>query len=743
MKNCKIALLLVLLGVLSACADRSGRSERAGEPEAGLGSSFTLERDYPFLSVPADARRNAWQAAQAIAIPRTGDQYVWRTIGPTPTTCARNCTFEGLGFEYPTSGRVNTIAVSPLNPQIVIVGAGTGGIWRSSDGGDTFVPVATEHIDLTVGSITFAPSSPSVVYAGMGDPYQPGYMVQFGSGILKSIDAGESWTRINNQTFPAPARVARVIVDPANPDRVYAAVRSFRVGNDSAFGGVYVSADGGVNWASALSFSTTGVDLAISFENPRVFFFGGSGGLYRSTTGSAPWQRLFDTAFGPGSGAHVAMAPSEPRTVYVSLKDATNFRILVSKDGGTTWSERPVPPTEFFAKTDFPAYLAVDPADANTVYAGGLHLWKSVDGATSWTNLTRAVAAASPAGPGPHVDERGIGFGPTAPHVVYFGNDGGLYKSTTGGRTFEPLNRTLSLAQFFAIAVHPADDSLLFGGTQDNGAQRMLPNSVEWEVLDRGDVGQIVVDAVDSNYVYFAGNFGFGVKRRRDRGLTLDRIISSAISDAVVLMPALASSRAGTLYFGTWRLWSSANRGDTWTTATTDLTKGRDVGDAIKVITVSRSDPSVLYTGSYQGRVMLTRNDGVSWNDITGTLPNRAITSIVTDIPSATSAFLTVSGFGTGHVFATTTAGASWTDISGNLPDIPVNSLLVDPNDPNTLYVGTDIGVFRSTSLGNVWNAFSDGLPAGAIVTAFAARPGGAIRLATYGRGAYELTSLR
>ncbi len=575
---------------------------------------------------------------------------------------------------------------------------------------------------------------------GMGDPQSRGAgggNVYFGSGILKSTDSGQSWTLVNNATFPPSARIAKVVVDPTNADRVYAVVRAIRTGNDSAFGGFYFSTDGGINWTR--TFETTGLDLALSSTDFRTLYMGGGRGLYRSIDGGLRWARLFET--GPGQ-TYVAIAPNDPRTIYASLKDnATGLRMLVSNDGGVTWSPRPTPPAELFAKAGWPQYIAVDPTDARTVYVGGEDLWKSVDGAESWTNLSRRVGMNNAAGPALHVDQCAIAFSPTDPGVVYFATDGGLYQSVDAGRSFQPLTGSLPIVQLYSIAVHPADKSLVFGGTQDNGVQRMLPNTTEWEILSRGDVGPVVIDTVDSNYVYTAGNFGFGIRRFRDRGQTFDRLISSSIPDRVTLMPALAASTTGNLYFGTWRLWISTNRGDTWTPGTTDLTKGQMAGDAIKVITVSKADPSVMYTGSHQGRVMVSRNAGVAWTDVTGTLPNRAITSIVTDERNAGTSYLTVSGFGSGHIFETVDSGARWTDISGNLPDIPTSALLVDPDDPNTLYAGTDIGVFRSTSGGNTWSAFNGGLPPGVIVTAFAAQPGGPILLATYGRGAYELKS--
>ena len=197
-----------------------------------------------------------------------------------------------------------------------------------------------------------------------------------------------------------------------------------------------------------------------------------------------------------------------------------------------------------------------------------------------------------------------------------------------------------------------------------------------------------------------------------------------------------------TLYFGTWRLFISTNLGDTWfaPAGQLDLTKGitEKAPDVLSAIAVSRINTNVIYTGSSQGRAMVSTDGGVTWKDITQGLPDRSITSIKIDPANSSTAFITFSGFKTGHIFKTTDTGATWQDISGNLPDIPTNSLLLDPLNPNTLYAGTDVGVFRLISGSTNWQPFNDGLPP-VIVQDFSAQADGLIQLATYGRGAYEI----
>ena len=186
----------------------------------------------------------------------------------------------------------------------------------------------------------------------------------------------------------------------------------------------------------------------------------------------------------------------------------------------------------------------------------------------------------------------------------------------------------------------------------------------------------------------------------------------------------------------------STNLGNSWFAPAgfLDLTKGVNEvsADVLSAIAVARSNTNVIYTGSVQGRAMRSTNGGQSWTDITAGLPNRSITSIEVDHSNPAVAYLTVSGFNSGHVFKTTNTGSSWIDISADLPDVPANALLVDPADSNTIYLGTDIGVFRSTTQGNDWRSFNRGMPP-VVVHGFSANGNGVIQVATYGRGAYEL----
>ncbi|HEV7904671.1 MAG TPA: Calx-beta domain-containing protein [Pyrinomonadaceae bacterium] len=759
---------------LSLPEPRRAEGEEGGEDREARQSWFRLKRAYPFDDIPLDARRKAWAAR-----PRSkgtggqtraaaGTQQVWTPIGPAPTVSVSPFQTDWGG----TSGRINAVAVSPANAKLILVGASTGGIWRSTVGGKNFVPVSDEQVDLAVGWISFAPGNPAIVYAGMGDiDYE-----YLGSGVLKSTDAGATWARVSNSSLPDGA-TARIEVDPANSERVYLAqyMTRDRATNTSLASGFFISTDGGVNWTKTLAGQAR--DVVIHPTNPQTLYvtlaaqshLSGerlASGLYRSTDGGLNWTGIAIPLTGLHGGLwdfRVAISPADPQRIYAYY--GTLFfgetRLRMSADGGATWQTRSLNQVDS-GQFGYCTYLFADPKDANTLYLGTRDLYKSTDGGLTWNNMTQnfhlsgEIWSYRPYLASTHADQQAFAFEPGNSSSVYLANDGGLWKSPDGGTTMQSLNTTLSLVQFNSLALHPTDAGFTIGGTQDNGTQRRLKDTttnaptVNWTDMSGSDGGACLFNPVNPG-IFYGTYYSAWVNRYKvaaNGSTSFDKQIGtfstwgdSEINTRIAFYPPLTGNEVDqTIYFGTWRLFKSTNLGDTWTAPApeTDLTKG--TRDVLSAIGVARSDTNVIYTGSRQGRAMVSTDGGVNWRDITQGLPDRFIERIVVDPSNSAHAYLVVSGYGSGHVFKTTDGGQTWADVSGNLPNIPTSALLIDPLNSQTLYAGTDIGVFRSTVGGNVWESFNEGLPP-VMITAFAAQPGGRIQVATYGRGAYELTT--
>jgi photosystem II stability/assembly factor-like uncharacterized protein len=728
------------------------------EDTDGRSDWFTFQRTYPADSYPPDARFRAWQSLPDYQINGSVSAQAaktWHSIGPKSTVSAWH-PFWGL-----TSGRVNSLAVSPVNSNLVLVGSSTGGIWRSSDGGDSFMPVSDDQVDLAVGSLSFAKSNPSIAYAGMGDT-KGGYL---GSGVLKSTDEGQTWKRVSNSSLPSPGSISKLEIDPANANRIYVAQYSRPDGGKVTSSGVYLSVDGGANWTRVLAGAPR--DVVIDPNDSRIVYAGLSRidkdvdppfGLYRSTDSGNSWANLLTAQYDltRRRDFRIALSPASPQRIYAYyggfIGSNLDAHLLASTDAGATWTERNLSAVDT-AQLGYNTYLAVDPHDPMTIFIGSRDVFRSTDGGDGWTNLTNnfydsgAGWQYAPGGSATHPDQHALAFS-TVANEFYVGNDGGVSKTTDHGSTFRSLNATLTLTQFVGISMHPNNPAISYGGTQDNGTQQRAPDANWYEVLS-GDGGHAVINPLDPSIVFMTYVRG-DVYRVVNDGQTLDLQIGSNETFGEFFQtpriafypPFVGNGVDAKLYFGTWRLFVSTNLGNSWFAPSGffDLTKGStNAGqDVLSAIAVARSNTNVIYTGSAQGRAMRTNNGGQSWSDVTGGLPNRSITSIEVDPSDPSIAYLTVSGFNTGHVFRTTNSGGTWVDISGSLPDVPAGALLVDPTDSNTVYLGTDIGVFRSTAKGDGWRSFNRGMPP-VVIHGFSANSSGIIQVATYGRGAYQL----
>ena len=726
-------LLAAAVLVLAACRTSAPPLPPPLPPPIEKGEArerwFYEQRAYPFDSIPADGRRKALREAERLRLAtnaiETEAAPAWRAIGPLPVL---------VDWPWsPATGRVKALAVSPVDPGIVLAGSSSGGIWRSTDGGRHFAPVSDDHADLAVGAIAFAPSNPNVVYATMGSDF-------LGTGVLRSDDAGLHWRLVSGPTFGTRGTTPRIVVHPANPQHLWVAQYSRLHPARGAIvsGGVLESTDGGVTWTPR--FLGLPADLVAMPSDASTLIAGmyrvdepdgGQSGIYTSTDAGKSWKQTL--SFGGYSGyPRIGVTPAAPERAYSYAyhhsPNGTRRRFLVSNDGGGTWTDLPAAGLP----VDFAIFVHVDPADPNIVYVGMRDLYRTLDGGQTFVNVTKGYKpddSFDPANSTSHVDQHSMAFHPYDSSTLYLGNDGGVFLSKDRGTSYESLSGTLSLVQAYGIAAHPTDPGALYLGTQDNGLERRGPDG-QWRELLTGDYGSILFDRNDpqlmlSNYI-FANLLLF-------RG---DRYLGPAVVDGTFepgpvafIAPFEQLRSTNALYFGTWRLYRSADFGRTWTAraGNLDLTKGR--GDTLSAIAVTESH---LYTGSTRGRVMLSRDDGFTWTDVSAGLPDRSVRAIAIDGDTAYAGF---SGYVTDHVYVTRDAGKTWTSMSAGLPDIPVNALLL--RKPY-LYAGTDIGVFRWD--GSRWELFSQGMPP-VIVTDFDVTADGRIVAATHGRGAYEFAT--
>ncbi len=764
------------------------KNEHEGDPRARM-EWFYGQRAYPLRQIPKGARARALQqleqklaaeeisAAQSASVPDmvAASSSQWTPIGPRPTSTHEFFTL--------TSGRVTALAVDPSDPNqnTVYLGSAEGGVWKTTDGGSTWVALTDGQACQAIGAIAIDPSHPSTIYAGTGEANFSGD-AYFGCGILKSTDGGASWTPLGTSTFNGPfnslvsgARIGGLAVHPTSSGVVLAAVTIISNQTNS---GIYRSVDGGASWSEVLPAAAA---TAVMFDpiNPsiayaaigRIFNDSDANGIYKSTDGGVSW---FPSNGSLPSGRNVgrialALAPSNPNILYAGLQAPINgpaggslLGFFKSVDGGASWNRLTATPDYCNAQCWYDNVIAVSPTNPNIVFVGGsdirinpstgrgTSIFQTLNGGATWTRISPG-----PSGEGLHPDSHAFAFS-IGGGRLYVGNDGGVWSTNDVGSAtpnWNNLNNSLSLAQFYpGISIHPSNVNSTIAGTQDNGTQRYT-GGLGWENITCGDGGWTAIDPINPANMYAAcqniqilqstsGGDAFSWARMQ---------VGIDTTDRVAFIPPLVIDKAtpSTLYFGTFRLWQTRDAAASWSAISPDLTFG---SGTVSAIAVAPTDSSRVFTVSSDGRVSTTTSAlagaGATWFDVTrASLSKRAPTMVQVDPHAAGTAYVTFSGYSgfvfgdnTGHVFKTVDGGGSWTDISGDLPNVPANDIAVDPDNANSFYLATDVGIFRTTNGGVNWIPLVTGMPrALAIISLKLHQPTRILRAATHGRGMYDL----
>jgi photosystem II stability/assembly factor-like uncharacterized protein len=669
----------------------------------------------------------------------------WQSIGPTVAN----------GFWGRATGRVLALAVDPRNADVVYAGTHGGGVWKTENGGSTWVPLSDMEASLGTESLAIDPTNPDTILVGTGADY--------GAGILKSTDGGATWTNYpgpfvgpfgSDVFFGGSARIHSVAIHPSDSKIVLVAAFLW----PESMAGIFRSTDGGSSWTRVLG-DTPGHNVAFDPTNGSIAYaalcggygppYGGANaGIYKSLDAGQTW--VLQTGTGeetlPSSSligdCQIVVQRSNPSTLFASVNFAggAGRGLYKSLDAGGHWDRLPDPPA-----TDL---IYTSPTDPNTMFAGGVDLFRSRNGGQTWENVSTGVNEVVL-----HPDQHSYAFDASG-SKLYVGNDGGVSSTTdisVAALAWTNLNSTQATHLFYpGISIGPANPRYGFGGSQDSGTQRYT-GSTTWNANVCGDGGWTPIDFLSPGTVYtfcqgyLAPDF---IWKSTDAGDSWSSVVNGIdFSDRQGFMPPLVMdpSNPSRLYYGSVRVWQTLDAAASWAPISLDLTSG----GILSTIAVAPTDADTIYAGTDDHRLWVTANalagSSVTWSDRSAGLPPRSITQVVVAPDDAQVAYVTVSGFSgfdddLGHVFKTSTGGLAWLDISGDLPNIPVNDLVVDPEDGEVVYVATDIGVLRSVDGGGEWAPLGTGLPR-AIVTALrldeATRT---LRSATYGRSMWDLT---
>jgi photosystem II stability/assembly factor-like uncharacterized protein len=675
-------------------------------------------------------------------------------------------------------GRTRALLIDPVMPQTMYAAGVAGGVWKTTDGGDQWKPLDDLLPNLAVSSLAMNPHNSAIIYAGTGEGYSNIDSVR-GLGIFQTTDAGATWSRLESTANSDFYYVYDIVISPNDTQRLYAGTAT----------GLWSSTDGGSNWSRKLvdAASPECLDLAIRTDEPTDYIFASFGNftqasVFRNTdaSGAGSWTSVLSER---GMGrTSLAIAPSDQSVIYaqsMSLFPDDYFAGLLavfrSVDGGNAWSTRlrnddPVKLNTMLLSNParlcgfgaignqgwYDNVIAVDPADPNIVFSGGVLIFRSEDGGATW-----GIAY------GLHADEHSIVFHPNyngrSNRVMFVGNDGGVYRTdnarasagmipcSSAGSTFAwtSLNNGYAVTQFYHGVPFP-DGKTYFGGTQDNGTVYGTDSGGQngWGQILGGDGGYVAV-APDRTSILYAETQGLALRRSVNGGSTFSLATEGIINSGFLfIVPfTMDPNNSSRLWTGGESVWRTTDGAFSWVQASTPGSFG-----SVSALGVAPSNSDVLLTGTSDGIVSHT-NRGLSADSNTewpSASPRVGFVSWVTfDPKDEKTAYATYSSFKSfptdHHVYRTTDGGDTWASIDGSgdtgIPDIPVHCVIVDPTDTSRLYIGTDLGVFTTSDSGEHWAQETTGFANTVTESLSLTSTAGIVRLFafTHGRGAFRV----
>jgi photosystem II stability/assembly factor-like uncharacterized protein len=664
----------------------------------------------------------------------------WTPLGPLTLPIAAN--------SYPGMGRLNCIAFDPRDTDIIWVGAPTGGLWKSMDGGQTWT-TTTDHLpNLGVSDILIHPQNPDIIYIATGDK-QRGSTLSF--GVMKSLDGGQTWQFTGlNPHVTEKCKIGQMLMHPDDPETILLAANK----------GIYKTTDGGDTWIKKASGDF--FDIEVNAAHSSTWYASRAGtGVYRSIDSGENWTRLTNGLPVPSNRIGriaIAVCTSSPQILYaVYCQDVESqgwewglYGVYRSIDGGSTWTLQANSPNLLGWATNgldtggqggYALILDVKPTDPNVVYVGAVNIWKSMDGGITWQIISNTSTIWV------HVDHHDFAFLPGSSTTIFSCNDGGLHKSNDGGKTWTDLSSGLVIQQVYRLGLSPQDPHQVVVGTQDNGSEIL---NGEWRAVYGGDGTECIIDPINNSIIYCSWQFG-NFLRSDNGGGSFGRIFEYEGGEYYAWVAPLVMDPydSATLYTASNRVYKSTNRGNNRTPISAELS-----GEPMTVLAVAPSNPNCIFATDGR-RLFKTINGGSNWTELnTGAF---FFPTFMTDIAihpqDQKILWVTFGGYGRWNskftwdnipyeidkakVYLSKDGGNTWSDVSGLLPNIPANCIVIDPYSLN-VYIGTDLGVFYSeTGLGD-WKRFDNGLPNVIVTEMEIHKAAGKIVATTYGRGLWE-----
>ena len=662
--------------------------------------------------------------------------------------------FRSIGPAF-MSGRIADLAIDPKKPNTWYVAAGSGNVWKTTNSGTTWKPIFDNYSSYSIGCVTIDPNNRHAIWVGTGENVS-GRHVGYGDGVYLSHDGGMSF---KNMGLKASERISKIVVDPRNSKVVYVAAQG-PLWSSGGERGIYKTTDGGATWNCVLSKGKwTGVtDVVIDPTNPDVLYAathqrhrtvwalldgGPESGIFKSTDAGKTWVELTNGLPGEDKGKmSLAVSPQQPQVLYATIELANKNGqrkggIWKSENAGANWSKQ----SDYTSGGTGPHYyqeIYADPHHFDTLYHANVYLGRTNDGGKTFETVESNHK---------HVDNHAVAFHPTDPDFLLVGCDGGLYRSYDRGETFQ-FCANLPLTQFYKVDVDYDEPFYhVAGGTQDNNSQygptRTKTNigirNSDWRVTIGGDGHDGAIDPKNPNIIYGESQQGFISRFDRKTGETV-RIRPQPEADEEALRfnwdsPILISPHSNTrIYFGSKKLHRSDDRGDSWTTISPDLSRNRDrytlpiMGrvwsiDAMfdlyamsqygNLTSISESplQEDLIYVGTDDGLIQVTEDGGKSWRKIDkvyGVPEDSFVNDIKADLHDVDTVYAVFDNHKTGdfkpYVMRSEDRGRTWDAIASDIPDRHIVWRIVqDHVEKDLLFAGTEFGVFVSVDAGEHW----------------------------------------
>lgn len=656
------------------------------------------------------------------------------------------------------AGRAAGIAPHPTETGVLLQGSASGGVWKTLDGGLTWYPTTDGLPDLAIGAVAWAPSNPDIAYAGTGEGDiliggGSGYIP--GIGLLRSDDGGETWVIPDDSEAPYADVFFHIDVDPDDENTLFAATEK----------GVIKTTDGGASWetilSSASSRSYAYVEISRSSQDPDVMYAAqwcevscpdGTDRVMKSTDRGVTWMPTANDGL-PGFTGYTnrpgfAMAPSDHDILYIAMNTTAGSdtqdpksEIFRSDDGGETWTATANTTPYLGYQGWYDNTITVHPDDPDVVVAGGVYYVITSDGGQTW-KVRNPYASGGGMGTAtlPHVDGHDLQW---QGDTLWLACDGGVWFSEDDGNTWTGRNDGVVTRQYYGIAVDPVNRERVLGGTQDNGTD--LRRDIGDDTFDTvlgGDGFECAINPMLPD-IYYATIYRTSVYRSAPPSNNFSFISPPYQEDAPFITPlTLHPARPQTVFTGTTMLWRSDNGGDSWFSLPKDIVADVPNGvwspsTLVWAIAASPTDPERIAV-SKGGTVLNSDDGGRTWT--MAIMPRTAINVEIS--PHDSDLVLTAlrtSGPSTSAVMRSTDAGATFVPSGAGLPGFNVQVIRFDPTDPDVVYAGTDVGLYRSVDAGVTWSRVDASLPAASVNDLRILPDGSMLRVGTYGRGIWEL----